>query len=51
VLATDNRDMLAARILRVEHRIYPDAIRLMLTVPHTIDGRRLLFQEKEGARR
>lgn len=47
VLDDDDSDSLAERILAVEHRLYPEAIRKVLTVPYVIEGRRLRFQEEE----
>jgi phosphoribosylglycinamide formyltransferase-1 len=38
----DTEDTLAARILIEEHRIYPEAVRLVLAGGWTIDGRRFL---------
>lgn len=38
----DTPDTLAARILVEEHRIYPEAVRLMLTGRWALDGRRLV---------
>lgn len=40
VLPDDTGDSLAARILEEEHRIYPDAVRLVLAGGWRIDGRR-----------
>ena len=42
VLDTDTVETLSARILIEEHRIYPEAIRLVLNGGWTIDGRRFL---------
>lgn len=39
----DTAETLAARILDEEHRLYPEALRLMLTRPYRIEGRRLRF--------
>ena len=39
----DTDETLAARILDEEHRLYPEALRLMLTRPYRIEGRRLRF--------
>jgi phosphoribosylglycinamide formyltransferase 1 len=41
VLADDTPDTLAARILVEEHRIYPEAIQLVLDGRWSIDGRRV----------
>jgi phosphoribosylglycinamide formyltransferase 1 len=38
----DTPQMLAARILIEEHRIYPDAVRIVLGGGWTIDGRRFI---------
>lgn len=40
---TDDDETLAARILRAEHEAYPEALRLLLTEPWEVRGRRLLF--------
>ena len=42
VLPSDTADSLAARILVEEHRIYPEAIRVILDDGWTIDGRRFI---------
>ena len=42
VLPTDTRDTLAARILVEEHRIYPEAIGVILAGGWKIDGRRFV---------
>ena len=42
VLATDTPDSLAARILLEEHRIYPEAIQVVLDGGWRIDGRRFV---------
>ena len=42
VLDSDSEDVLAARILREEHRIYTEAIRLVLKGDFRIEGRRVL---------
>ncbi len=39
----DTPETLAARILREEHRAYPEALRRLLTEPWTVEGRRLRF--------
>jgi phosphoribosylglycinamide formyltransferase-1 len=36
----DTVETLSARILIEEHRIYPDAVRIMLERAWTVDGRR-----------
>jgi phosphoribosylglycinamide formyltransferase-1 len=38
----DNVDQLAARILIEEHRIYPEAVRILLAGGWTVEGRRFL---------
>ena len=42
VLPTDTADSLAARILVEEHRIYPEAIRVILDGGWRVDGRRFI---------
>ena len=42
VLADDTVDTLSARILREEHRIYPEAIQLVLDGGWSIEGRRFV---------
>jgi phosphoribosylglycinamide formyltransferase-1 len=39
----DTAETVAARILAEEHRIYPEAIRRLLTEPWHLDGRRVVF--------
>ena len=41
VLAGDTEDALAARILVAEHRIYPDAVKLVASGLVTLEGRRV----------
>jgi phosphoribosylglycinamide formyltransferase 1 len=50
VLEDDSGETLAARILDEEHRIYPEAIGLVLGGEWTLDGRRVVRrqQEQEG---
>jgi len=43
VLDDDTADSLAARILEQEHIAYPTALRLLLTRPWHVDGRRVVF--------
>ncbi len=43
VLDADTADTLSARILKEEHRIYSEAIRLVLSGGYRIEGRRVLF--------
>lgn len=42
VLADDTPESLSARILKEEHRIYPEAIGLVLSGKYRIDGRRVI---------
>jgi phosphoribosylglycinamide formyltransferase-1 len=42
VLDDDTADSLAARILKEEHRIYTEAVRLVLSGNYAIDGRRVV---------
>ena len=42
VLPSDTTESLSARILEQEHRLYPDAIRLVLTSSWHIEGRRFI---------
>jgi phosphoribosylglycinamide formyltransferase-1 len=44
----DTPDSLAARILEVEHRIYPRAVRLVLGGRYRIQGRRVVAEEPDG---
>ena len=46
VLAGDTVASLSARILEVEHQIYPQAIQLMLDGDWEIEGRRVLFHAR-----
>ena len=43
VLADDDEDRLSARILEQEHIAYPEALKMLLTQPWTLDDRRVLF--------
>jgi len=45
VLASDEAEGLAARILEAEHRIYPRAVRAMLEGRCRVEGRRVLVEE------
>jgi phosphoribosylglycinamide formyltransferase-1 len=45
VLEGDDEETLSARILEQEHRIYPEAIRLVLEGKVEIEGRRALIRE------
>jgi len=47
VYPTDTEETLAARILSVEHRLYPAAIRLVLTRRWRLEGRKVVFEESE----
>jgi phosphoribosylglycinamide formyltransferase-1 len=40
----DSVDSLSARILEAEHRIYPEAVRRLLTARYRIEGRRFLLE-------
>src|SRR5213078_4738868 len=42
VLADDTAESLSARILKEEHRIYPEAIALVLSAQYRIEGRRVI---------
>jgi phosphoribosylglycinamide formyltransferase-1 len=44
VLDDDTPDTLAARILAAEHRLYPEAIQLVLDGKWRIEGRRVIFE-------
>jgi phosphoribosylglycinamide formyltransferase 1 len=48
VLADDNEDTLAARIVEQEHRIFPEAIRLYQQGRLTISGRKVIIREGPG---
>jgi phosphoribosylglycinamide formyltransferase-1 len=41
VLETDSVDTLSARILAEEHRVYPEAVKLVLDGGWTVEGRRV----------
>jgi phosphoribosylglycinamide formyltransferase-1 len=45
VLDDDTVESLSARILKEEHRIYPEAIRLVVEDRIRVEGRRVLFKE------
>ena len=47
VLDGDTPRTLAARILEQEHLAYPEALRRLLTEPWRIEGRRLIFEDRE----
>jgi len=44
VLSSDTPETLAARILEVEHRLYPRAVRLMLEGRSRVEGRRVIVE-------
>jgi phosphoribosylglycinamide formyltransferase 1 len=44
VLADDSVETLSARILKEEHRIYPEALRIVLSGRFRIEGRRVLAE-------
>ena len=46
----DTEDTLSARILEAEHRLYPSAIRDLITCDWRIDGRRILFRSRSHSR-
>jgi phosphoribosylglycinamide formyltransferase 1 len=46
VLDCDTVESLSARILREEHRIYPEAIRMVLSGDFRVAGRRVLSGNK-----
>ncbi len=48
VLDSDTADTLSERILREEHRIYSEAIRVVIGGKYRIEGRRLILQEGLG---
>jgi phosphoribosylglycinamide formyltransferase-1 len=48
VVDDDTAETLAARILILEHRIYPEAIRLVLDENWTLEGRRFVLTAKES---
>jgi phosphoribosylglycinamide formyltransferase-1 len=50
VLPDDTADSLAARILEVEHRIYPEAIQLVLDGHWHIEGRRVVVARPDPTR-
>jgi phosphoribosylglycinamide formyltransferase-1 len=47
VLDADTADTLAARILVQEHRLYPEAIRIVLDGRWTLQGRRFVINASE----
>jgi phosphoribosylglycinamide formyltransferase-1 len=46
VLEDDTVEILSARILEAEHRIYPEAVRRLLSVRYRLDGRRVVFESE-----
>jgi phosphoribosylglycinamide formyltransferase-1 len=48
VLDSDTADTLSERILREEHRIYSEAIRVVIGGKYRIEGRRVILQEGLG---
>ena len=44
MLSSDTPETLAARILEVEHRLYPRAVRLMLAGRCRVEGRRVIVE-------
>ena len=46
VLDDDTADSLSARILKEEHRIYPEAIALVLSGKYRIEGRRVIAEAR-----
>lgn len=49
VLDDDTEASLAARILAVEHRLYPEAVRLMIRGRWRLDGRRVIVDAPAGS--
>ena len=49
VLQDDDEDRLAARILRQEHKIYPEAVRLFSEGRLEVQGRRVLIKDRADA--
>jgi phosphoribosylglycinamide formyltransferase-1 len=45
----DTPETLAARILEQEHVAYPEALRLLLTRPWHLQGRRVVFSQPSPA--
>jgi phosphoribosylglycinamide formyltransferase-1 len=46
-LNDDSADTLSARILKEEHRIYTEAINIVLSGKYRIEGRRVVLEESE----
>jgi phosphoribosylglycinamide formyltransferase-1 len=51
VEAGDTAENLAARILEVEHRLYPEAVRILLGGRYRVEGRRVIAEESDSAAR
>ncbi|MBW1645825.1 MAG: phosphoribosylglycinamide formyltransferase, partial [Deltaproteobacteria bacterium] len=49
VLPDDDEDSLAARILRCEHRIYPEAVRLFCAGKLKVAGRKVVVEGSRAA--
>ena len=49
VLDDDTAESLASRILEVEHRVYPDAVQLVLERNWSLDGRRVVSLPRQPA--
>ena len=49
VLADDSVESLSARILVEEHRIYPEALRILLEARWVLNGRRVVIHRPAGA--
>ncbi len=43
VFSDDSEDRLSARILEQEHIAYPEALKALLTLPWSLDGRRVVY--------
>jgi phosphoribosylglycinamide formyltransferase 1 len=48
VLDTDTEETLAARVLKEEHRIYTEAVRIVLEDRYRIEGRRVIHLEPQA---
>jgi phosphoribosylglycinamide formyltransferase-1 len=44
VFSRDTAEALAARILEAEHRLYPQAVRMLLDGRYRIEGRRVIVE-------
>ena len=49
VEAADTPESLAARILEIEHRLYPEAVRVLSAGHYRIEGRRVIIEEPKRA--